>query len=497
MGNTYFDYADQQITAHDMEAIRGKETQGKANPVIFLNKIIDLDLSIRSTNALMNAGIFCIGDLVGKTAEELKIIKGLGRKCVSEIGERLEELHLAPHSPDSPTELKNHVRAMPPEVERQEQQKYWKRIAGDIQTLEDEIFFFLRPAPSQRHKQIVMSVYGWDGKGKKTLGSVGRTFGLTRERIRQICVGSKQRLRRTLKQGGLQFTILERAMGYIVEHAPSDTDAIEAGLVGEGITRERFNLEGIQTLAEFLDRETRFTTVSIGCRTFAVRSDDMSYRTSCSAAIELSKRAIGHWGMANISDIAGQIKKRTGRVPSGDMVSTAITSLGGFQWLDESAGWFWSTSIPKNRLLNLIKKVLSIAGKIRVSELRAGIGRFHRMHGFSPPNRVLLELCRQLPWCRVEGTTIAADPPLDWEKTLDTTEWAICSVLKEHESVMPRVELEKECLGLGMNPRTFTSSLLYSPILSMPANSIYALRGTNVKPGSVDPARGRETAKER
>jgi hypothetical protein len=119
------------------------------------------------------------------------------------------------------------------------------------------------------------------------------------------------------------------------------------------------------------------------------------------------------------------------------------------------------------------------------------------MNGFLPPRHVLLQLCRQLPWCRVEATEIAADPPLDWETTLETTEWAICSILREHQSVMSRADLEKECLALGMNPNTFDAFLSNSPILSRLTNCIYALRGADIPPGFVDSLTGPRNGKRR
>ena len=37
-----------------------------------------------------------------------------------------------------------------------------------------------------------------------------------------------------------------------------------------------------------------------------------------------------------------------------------------------------------------------------VGELRVGIARHHLMAGYSPPRKVLLEMCRHLPFCRLD-----------------------------------------------------------------------------------------------
>ena len=477
---------------------RGVHT--KVDPVVLLRRTVDLDLSTRSTNALVKANILYVGDLACKTVQELMSIKNMGRTCASEIKERLKNLNLTLDMdiPCWPLEdLEKHVKAIAKEItnrKRREAEEYWEQTSKNIKTLEDEILFFLQPISSHQHKQIVMRFFGWDGRGRNTLESVGRDFGLTRERIRQVRAKCEQELKQFMKQGGLPFTTLERVINYILEHTPSDLDAIETGLVDEGITRDRFSLEGVQTLAEFLGRDAQFATVSLGSKRFTVRSDD---RQMYSILTGLSKKAIGHWGMANISDVVAQTEGKIRRTVTGDMVLAAISSYTEFQWLDKPGGWFWSAAVPKNRLLNLIKKILSVAGELDVTELRAGIGRSCRMNNFLPPTHVLLELCRQLPWCRVEATKIAADPPLDWETTLEATEWAVCSVLKEHQSVMSRADLEKECLGLGMNHHTFEALLSNSPILSRPCKCMYALRGTDVRPGFVGSRTGPRNGKKK
>jgi hypothetical protein len=137
--------------------------------------------------------------------------------------------------------------------------------------------------------------------------------------------------------------------------------------------------------------------------------------------------------------------------------------------------------------VTVIKKVISVSSKIEIGELRAGISRFHRMHGFAPPKRVLLEFCRQLPWCQIEGNIVSADPPLDWEEIFKgTTEWAMAAILKEYGLVMPREEFEKRCVELGMNKNTFYQYLTFSPIITKYSIGVYGLRGAVINPGIIE-----------
>ncbi|MBP5301504.1 MAG: DNA-directed RNA polymerase subunit alpha [Bacilli bacterium] len=56
--------------------------------------ILDLDLSVRSTNALKRAGIETLEDLIKKTPLELKKIHNLGKKSAAEILEKLKKKNI-------------------------------------------------------------------------------------------------------------------------------------------------------------------------------------------------------------------------------------------------------------------------------------------------------------------------------------------------------------------------------------------------------------------
>jgi RNA polymerase primary sigma factor len=53
---------------------------------------------------------------------------------------------------------------------------------------------------SERERKIVRARFGFDGVERKTLGQIGASFGVTRERIRQLQVSAISKLRRALQQ---------------------------------------------------------------------------------------------------------------------------------------------------------------------------------------------------------------------------------------------------------------------------------------------------------
>ena len=108
------------------------------------------------------------------------------------------------------------------------------------------------------------------------------------------------------------------------------------------------------------------------------------------------------------------------------------------------------------------------------------------MQGVVPPQRVLLELCRQAAGYRVEGSTVNADPPVAWEEVLNETEQILVLALEEHGPVMQRKELEELCVDLGMKRSTFYVRLGYSPFIARYAPGVYGLRGAVVEPGLIE-----------
>ena len=64
-----------------------------------------------------------------------------------------------------------------------------------------------------RERRIISARFGLEGEAPKTLETVGRKFGVTRERIRQLQNGALEKLRRALARR-------ERPIGALLPRAP-------------------------------------------------------------------------------------------------------------------------------------------------------------------------------------------------------------------------------------------------------------------------------------
>ena len=79
----------------ETEIMVDNEDQGREKALEMT--IEELDLSVRSFNCLKRAGINTVGDLIGKSEDEMMKVRNLGRKSLEEVINKLAMmgLHLA------------------------------------------------------------------------------------------------------------------------------------------------------------------------------------------------------------------------------------------------------------------------------------------------------------------------------------------------------------------------------------------------------------------
>jgi hypothetical protein len=338
-------------------------------------------------------------------------------------------------------------------------------------TLEGELRHLLG---SGRNARIAARYYGFDGRGGGSLQTVGNEIGLTRERVRQIVT--------EWLSTGRPVSPLDRTIAFVVDRIPAAAEKIEAELRSQRLTSGLFRLEGVIKAAELLGKRLPFSITEVNGERL-VHAQDVP---SVEMIVRIARRVISRWGMATLSDVVAEVRKVESGVCDRELVGRALACLGGFHRLGQSTDWFWLSDNPNNPVLNRMRKILSVANPINISELWAGIGRDYRMKGLSPPKRVLLEFCRQAPGLRVDDDTVKAEPGVRTDDVLTQTERDIVHMLSEHGGTTTRSALKSVCLGMGVNQQTFYQNLVRSPIISRYADGLYGLIGSGERSGRGD-----------
>lgn len=338
--------------------------------------------------------------------------------------------------------------------------------------LEAELWSLTDGLGSERDRKIIISHLGWDGKPARTLETVGHAYGMTRERVRQICT----RIEAVLSSRPF-VPVLDCGLKTAARALPAFAEEIGREMFQHGLTKSGFCVEALATAARQLGREPGFAIEVLRDSQIVVPARSSGLLTRID---RVARGATSHWGVATVEDITAAVGATI------SLTQKILPLVPAFKWLDESSGWFWIANTPRNSLLTQIRKILAASPSIDVGELRSGVGRHHRKKGFAPPRRVLLELCRQLSWCRVEGEKITVATPLIPSEVLSDSEQIILNVFREHGPVMQRAKFERLCTGAGMNPHSFWVFLSYCPLVCRHASGVYGLRGAEIPVGLVE-----------
>jgi hypothetical protein len=340
---------------------------------------------------------------------------------------------------------------------------------------------------SPNQQSMVSARLGLGGRAPLTLDGAGRTTNVTRERVRQV----EKSFRESLATAPPWTPALDRTLEIVKELTPSRADTLATELRARGLIDESFSLESVFAAADVFGKGT---ASRYDRRRGLVTSD-----SSGAVAGEIAKRAsalITHWGATTVDEVCAAVEATGHGHVDPALARMDLESLASFAWLGDDGQWFWLRHTARNRLLNQVEKIMSVAGSITISELRDGVGRHHRMKGFRPPREVLAKLCVDTGLYERRADRIVGGPQLpDWREVLGKVEATLADLLLDHGPVMRRDELEELAISQrSVNKNSFYVYLTYSPILARFAPGVYGLRGARITAAEVEalvPARVR------
>ncbi len=371
-----------------------------------------------------------------------------------------------------------------------------RRIAemSDLTIEEELIQIFAAPARDGRNREILIGYYGWQDGRPHTLTEIGTRFGITRERIRQVCA---KLTRRPAGVGKIPAPAMDRALELLARRLPAPASELEEELARQGLTAVGMCLENVAAGAKLLGRAEVFRIVRV--QSDRERDARLAVRPAQAEAVPIivdaARKAVYFHGLATVEQIERECSAKTSGRASGELVRRCLPVMGGFVWLDERRGWFRLCQVRKHGLPKTIEKILAVAGSVDAAQMRTAIGRNRRLGKEPPPESVLLEFCRQMPGVKVEGRRITADPPRDWRRVLTGVEARLVEVLQEHGPIMERGALEDVCVAGGINRFSFHAFVSWSPVIAQYAHSVYGLLGAEVSRGQVESLAARQRAR--
>lgn len=471
----------------DLESSTPPETEPALPDLVrvqLIRTIHELGLSLRSMNVLTNLKLKYVGDVAQMTESDLLRQLNFGHRSLDEVKAALAKvgLRLGTTIPGWNHDLARgwleQFRTELAQVREQEDVSAIREIEPRAAFLEDELTALAVAKVGARRAKIVTELFGWNGTAPTTLEAVGHTYGITRERVRQIA----KKLTTQLAERSIYLPVLTSALTLIEQNCPARAADLETLLVTRNLTRRPFPMEALIKVAQTVGRHLDLSIMEVNC----IRV--VGPQASLKHASKVPRRAramVSRFGCASVAEVAAGPSVGDGWPVSHEVARLFIEMLHDLRWLDETKSWFWLASNGRNRIINIVRKILAVTPQVQIGELRFAVQRVHRMQGFAPPRKILLSLCQQLPLCRVNGDVISPAVPLDPSKELGQTELILWKVFAESGPALQSEELERACLKHGMNSNTFYQYLTYSPIIAHLARNVYSLVGANITPDIV------------
>jgi hypothetical protein len=352
-------------------------------------------------------------------------------------------------------------------------------LSGASPSLEAELASIAEATEPGRTARIAVRHWGWDGRGGATLEATGREFQeITRERVRQLC----ERLARRLREPGAAPTparTLDAALLLAAQATPTTAHALARLLADEHVAARPFDPAGLLTAATVLGREATFALDDVKDMRVALPNPPdptVDSRELIATIVDTARALVRRAGAARVSDVTGRVAATLGVWAEDPLVTAVVSEPDDFVWLERRSGWFYLPSVAKNSVVSRVIKVLSVAGRIELADLHAGIRRDERMKDFVMPEYILAELCERIPDVVVRGDGVALLRPIGAHEVLETTERTLVRILREHGGPMDRRELERACAASGMKASSFNNRIAYSPIIAERGHGRYGLR---------------------
>lgn len=352
-----------------------------------------------------------------------------------------------------------------------------KRVTEDIDALREldlaeELADVVSALSGKPTDPALIARFGFSGVAPATLEESSHTVGLTRERVRQLQKGFRAALARIDPPW---MPTLDAAARIVEALIPVTVEEVQTALLEAGLVEREFHLESLATALEVFGRNVPFES-SGGL----VVSHDLS--PLIPAIHAAARKSVEHWGATTVEELTARLMDDVPDVTQ-EAVDAVVRAMEDVQWLDER--WFWVPGL-RNRMLNQVEKIMSVAGSIELTDLRRGVGRHHRMQGFRPPREVLAELCVQSGHYQRDGNTIVGAHLPDWRDLLGEIERVLVETLFDHGPIMRREDLLEIVVDQrGLKPNSVGVYLTYSPLIEKYAPGIFGLRGARVSAAEI------------
>jgi len=444
-------------------------------------RLDSLSLSARAEHVLSGAGLLYLGEMIQLAFKDIVGFKNSGIKTAEELSDVANQygFELGTSVPDWSRDLAKDLEKEFYEdiaIEAKKQTDSVLTLAGAAPTcLEEELQRITRILEKERNSELLIKLWGWNGEDPRTLDSVGKEFGLTRERVRQI----EERALERLKRHKIDPEYLKSAIELLRKEGIIAGSQLARRLYKARVARGEFSILSVKLAAEILGIKWPFSIFSVGSKNILIRANDGE---KFAKVLPIVRRRVSEAGCLNIFSLASEMKIEESSI---DALRAFLEFFPQIEWLDQSKEWLFLRDAARNRLLNLCAKVLGVCPRIRLSELRRAVAKSNRLP-IAPSQKVLSAFVERIGLGRVEDGIVVADASVVTALNPDSTEAKMLQVLETYGPVMAGEEFAEKCIAGGINATTFYIYRIISPVICSLGKNVYSKVGADVMPGVVE-----------
>jgi DNA-directed RNA polymerase alpha subunit len=392
-------------------------------------RVDEIGLSQRARNMLKDANIEFLGDLIGKTEIQLGV-RSCSHLTLAEIKNKLKGLGLrlgfsvSDWNTDAAREIRKQQDANPEAPIAALRRSLNSTSPSDF--LEDELRAVLAFVDSERGTDIALKQLGWSGKGQRTLESVGQEYSITRERVRQIVA---RKTRAISKECIERPPRLDQALAIVRARSPATAAELASELRLRGVSKNDFDPTGLETACDIFQRKFGLKRISLRhVKVYAVPEDAKRIIDF----FRLCRRLTSSQGCANFEVVCDEL-----RIPESvrQRMREFATTESICEWLGLDRRWLFSTGVPRNRLSNLVAKVLCVAPHVYLTELRKAVARSRRL-AVVPPVGVLAHFVQRFELASVSDGRASAISDFAAAIAPESAESILVSVLRMHGPIL-------------------------------------------------------------
>ena len=358
-------------------------------------------------------------------------------------------------------------------------------------------------AARQRWISIFVARYG--GLRGLELQAVGDSFGITRERVRQICDAALVSLRsQPVKMPALErlLVVAARVMPLPMAEANVQLSRFLGGSCGLQAAIRFAEAVGFQSPVQ---RAAPLARTLDGYKPVAMAEASAAPATWVSAALSHARRDCTFVGCSNFIRIAGLLALEQGVAQDLETLRAVFSGAPGFRMLDEDSGWFTLVDSENSAAASRVRKIVCVAmGSVDLDTIASALMTddrwFYKEGGgralAMPPLHVLSALLAGWDWlCANAHNKYKARDAIDSRSVLSKTEFGAIEVLEAHGGVATRAEIAAHLMGdLGFTSMAVSQVVANSSALYRLEHAIYGIRGRALSPEALAQARKRRMA---